>query len=308
MPKATISIITCRRPEGLARLLESLVLQQVISGDELDIAVVDNACEAATKQVVTEFQSRSPFPIKYYEEPEPGIVAARNKCVEQFLSSDSDCLIFIDDDEWTQDNHWAHNLLQAQKKYQADVVASHVISKGEAGTPSWATELLYGDNQLKEGQVLTTFYTGNLLITRTVLEAIKPAFDYRFAMTGASDYHFALKCQKQGFAAFYTDAPAIEEFPKSRATIKWFAKRGFRSGIGHTRSHLFEDAMVKAVGLCLILAGIRFVRGIAYLILGLVTLNKLRFVDGIFRLSSFAGSLAGFFGVRHNEYETIYGK
>jgi glycosyltransferase involved in cell wall biosynthesis len=304
---ATIAIITCRRPVWLRRLLESLTKQKVDDSTILNILVVDNACEQSTLDVVNDVSSISPFTITYSSEKTPGIVAARNKCVSEFLKTDAQYLFFIDDDEWPAKDNWAQKLLNKQQEYNADVVTSHILSVGEPGTPEWAVELIYGKNPLKEGDIVNKFYTNNLLICRNVLEQISPAFDKRFAMTGASDYHFALKCSKAGFKAFYTDAPVIEEFPKSRATVKWFLRRGFRSGIGFTRSHLFEDSLFLAVFFCLAMAGIRFVRGLAYCLLGLITFNKTTLVNGLFRFCSFAGTIAGFFGIKHEEYKTIHG-
>jgi glycosyltransferase involved in cell wall biosynthesis len=304
---ATIAIITCRRPIWLKRLLESLIKQKVDKTTLLNILVVDNASEQTTVDVVNEVALASPFKITYASEKTPGIVAARNKCVTEFLQTDAQYLFFIDDDEWPAENNWAQQLLNKQKQYNADVVTSHIISVGEPDTPTWAVELIYGKNPLKEGDIVNKFYTNNLLICRKVLEEITPAFDKRFAMTGASDYHFALKCNKAGFNAIYTDAPVIEEFPKSRATIKWFLRRGFRSGIGFTRSHLFEDSIFSAIFYCLAMAGVRFIRGIAYLLLGIITFNKTTFVNGLFRFCSFAGTIAGFFGIKHEEYKTIHG-
>lgn len=305
--KATIGIITCRRPVGLTRLLDSLTQQSISENTELDIIVVDNACEQETTAIVNQIQLKSRFHIHYREQPEPGIVAARNKCVEQFLLLGSDFLIFIDDDEWPEKNDWAQKMIDAQNQYQAHVIASHVISQGETGTPAWATQLLYGENKAIDGQVLTTFYTGNLLISRELLEKMHPVFDSRFAMTGASDYHFSLKCTRKEINAFYVNSPVIEEFPKSRATIKWFTRRGFRSGIGYTRSHLFEDPAIKAIPLCLLMAGARIMKGLTSLTLGTIMLNKLTFVEGLFRLGSGVGSIAGFFGIKYQEYKIIHG-
>ena len=304
---ATIAIITCRRPIWLKRLLESLIKQNVDLNTSLSILVVDNACEQTTHDVVDTISSSSPYKITYSNEKTPGIVAARNKCVTEFLKTDSQYLFFIDDDEWPANDNWAQTLLHKQQEYDADIVTSHILSVGEQGTPEWAVELIYGKNTLKEGDVINKFYTNNLLITRHVLENIAPAFDARFAMTGASDYHFALKCTKFGYKCFYTDAPVVEEFPKSRATVKWFLKRGFRSGIGFTRSHMFEDALFSAIFYCSFMAGVRFIRGLGYCILGAITLNKMTFVNGIFRFCSAAGSIAGFFGIKHEEYKTIHG-
>lgn len=306
--KATIAIITCRRPEWLKRLLLALTKQQANEASELTILVVDNACQEEAKLVVDDVNKASPFPIAYHTEETPGIVAARNKCVEQFLVTDSNYLLFIDDDEWPSDEHWAMNMISAQHKYQTDVIASHVISVGEEDTPKWAIDLIYGNNPFVEGQAMQTFYTGNLLLTRAIIEKHVPLFDSRFAMTGSSDYHFALKAIKGGASATYTNAPVIEEFPASRATIKWFIRRGFRSGIGYTRSHLFEESKATAIARSCVLSGVRLLRGLAYLVLGTVTLNKTTFVNGLFRIGSAVGTIAGFFGIKHDEYNTIHGK
>jgi glycosyltransferase involved in cell wall biosynthesis len=306
--KATIAVITCHRPLWLKRLLESLVQQEISNNTSIDILVVDNVGEQSTLDVVKKVSENSPFLIRYFHEPQAGIVFARNKCVSEFLKTDSENLFFIDDDEWPESKNWAQNMLDKKFEYNADVITSHVISVGEKDTPTWAIDLIYGKNPLKEGDKVTVFYTNNLLISRAVLEKLNPPFDKRFAKTGASDYHFALKFKKAGFTASYTVAPVIEEFPKSRASVKWFLKRGFRSGIGFTRSHLFEDKLIQALIFCFIMSGIRLLRGFGYCIQGLLTLNKTTFVDGLFRLCSAAGTIAGFFGIKHNEYNTIHGQ
>jgi hypothetical protein len=56
------------------------------------------------------------------------------------------------------------------------------------------------------------------------------------------------------------------------------------------------------------MAAVRLLRGVFYCLKGLITLNKTTFVDGLFRLCSSAGTLAGFFGIKHNEYNKIHGK
>jgi succinoglycan biosynthesis protein ExoM len=308
MPTATIAIITCRRPEGLTRLLETLACQKTDAGTELDILVVDNACQDKVKNLVQELTDTCPFPICYEQEPRSGIVHARNKCISYFLESDSEFLLFIDDDEWPESETWAQDMLRAQSRHQTDIVASRVASVGEPGTPDWALQLMYGKNRMQEGQSMPIFYTGNLLIRRNVLEAVQPAFDERFAMTGASDYHFALKCLRAGFKAVYTDAPVLEEFPKDRARIKWFVRRGFRSGIGYTRSHLFEEGLWKTIARCLVMSVLRFGKGILNLFAGILTVDKTRFVDGLFRLASTTGTLVGFLGIKYNEYQERHKK
>ncbi len=308
MKEILICIITYKRPIGLNRLLKSLAEQKIPPSFQAKIIVVDNACQQEIKNIVCGYKTDKNFLVEYHEEPMKGIVNARNKCVSVFLDSTAEYLLFIDDDEWLKNENWIESMIFAQNKYNCEVVTSHVISVGENGTPEWATNLLYGKNKFNEGQLLNTFYTNNVLIVRNVLENIQPAFDGRFALTGASDYHFSLKCRRKGYKIVYTNAPVIEEFPKSRATIQWFVKRGYRSGIGYTRSHLFEDHFLAAVIHCSSMALLRLLMGIKNLVIGTVLLKKQAFIEGLFRISSSLGSIIGFFGITYNEYDVIHGQ
>ena len=309
MQHVVIGVITCKRPEWLSRLLASLLLQQRVLGLKVTVIVVDNASDLTTKEVVDVRSNINPdIPLVYYIEKQPGIVFARNRCVTEFTALNADYLMFIDDDEWLEDEDWIRKMVGAVERFNADVVTSHVVSVGGEGTPAWAIDLIYGNNTLYEGQHTDVFYTNNLLLSRHVIEATLPCFDDRFAMTGASDYHFALRCKHLGFKCVYINSPVKEEFPASRATIKWFCRRGFRSGIGYTRSHLFEEPTLKAVLRCVAMSLVRAVRGMLSLLKGAVTLNKMTWVEGLFRVSSAAGTIAGFFGVKHEEYKIIHGK
>jgi GT2 family glycosyltransferase len=309
MKKVIIGVITCRRPEWLKRLLDKLLTQNIDDTFTVTIAVVDNANDQATKQVVTERMSANPkIPLTYDVEETPGIVFARNRCVSIFKSHDADYLMFIDDDEWPEDDDWIAKMVKAVETYKTNIVTSHVISVGEPGTPEWAVELIYGNNKLKEGQVVDVFYTNNLLMTKQAVLSTDPCFDERFAMTGASDYHLALRCKIQGIKCIYTNAPVVEEFPKSRASVKWFCRRGFRSGIGYTRSHLFEESFTVVLLRSLMMTSIRIARALLKLLHGLLTMNKMLLVDSLFRFCSAAGTIAGFFGIKHEEYKVIHGK
>lgn len=309
MQHVAVGVITCRRPAWLSRLLDSLIAQEINEDVRVTIFIVDNAVDEETKLVVFNKEvTNNKISLHYTTEPQPGIVFARNKCVDLFYQVNADFLLFIDDDEWTKGNDWIQRLLDASRKYQADIVTSRVISTGENDVPRWAIDLIYGDNPYSEGDKVKAFYTNNLLLSKNVIEKTTPCFDARFAMTGASDYHFALRCNQLGLTCVYTEAPVIEEFPKSRATIKWFCRRGFRSGIGYTRSHLFEEHFIKAISRVVLMTCVRIARSIISLFVGVFTLSKRKLVDGLFRFSAAAGTIAGLFGIKHDEYKTIHGK
>ena len=307
MEKLLISVITCRRPVWLARLLDGLQKQTIDENIDVSILVVDNAADTETENVVKRY-SDSPINVVYEVENKPGIVFARNKCIEFAIGESSDYLIFIDDDEWPQQNSWAQSLLNACKEANADIVTSHVISVDEKLNQNWATKVLYPPPNYINGEHLKVFYTNNVLLTKRVFQKLHPCFDIRFAMTGASDYHFSLRARKAGFVTVYTDAPVIEELPASRTNVKWFCKRGFRSGIGYTRSHLFEEKITLVILKCFILAIIRLLRGGVMILKSIFTMNKGIYVDGLFRMSSAVGTIVGLFGVKHNEYKRIHGQ
>jgi succinoglycan biosynthesis protein ExoM len=300
-----VAIITCRRPDGLGRLLSEL-RDQRSEACRFEILVVDNDSSRSGKPVVARHVDGNSTRLIYVHEPQQGIVFARNRCVEVFLESDHDALVFIDDDEWPARSNWLETLTAAWDGSRADIVTSHVVSIGGSDVPAWALEILYGKHHPRSGANVTKFYTNNLLLSRRVLEAVRPAFDARFAMTGASDYHFCLKCIRSGFSAIYANAPVKEEFPAERATVAWFVKRGFRSGVGHTRSHLFEEGWTIAGIKAIYLSAGRFALGCGFLVKGVVTVDKADRVKGLFRVASAVGAIAGLVGVTHDEYRTAH--
>lgn len=305
MTEVIIAIITFRRQEQLRKLLCSIA-EQRHAGFVLEVLVVDNDAKGSAADVCKELAATLPLALHYVNEPEPGIVAARNRCVSEFLASTATQLAFIDDDEWPKDAEWISSMLRCMENNAADIVAGDVISEAGPGTPLWATRILYDRSRRSDGDAMPVFYTGNVLIGRAVLERLAPAFDTRFALTGASDYHFALRCAQAGFRAVYADALVIEEFPADRATVKWFMRRGFRSGAGYTRSHLIEDPMPKVVFRCLALAPLRFARGLGLLAAGVVTFDRARLVKGLFRTAAATGTLAGLGGLSYEEYRELH--
>ena len=307
MTDATLSLATFNRPKGLERLLRALLTQDV--GDyNIVVLIIDNACDAATREMVSELSKSSEYLGQYVEEPQRGIVAARNKAVEVFLNSDSQNLAFIDDDEWPRDDNWIMSLLVGMDKHNADIVTGPVIAVNFSGVPNWVTSVIHDFGKHSPGERVKYFYTNNLLVSRRVLEKMRPAFDNRFAMIGGSDYHFAIRCLAAGFRAIYIDAPVMEEIPASRATVNWFALRGFRSGIGYTRAHLIEEGVLKGGFRSIFMAGIRLARGGALLVAGLATLSKARLVNGMFRVGSCVGTIAGLFGASYREYLAVHGE
>ncbi|MGI9423653.1 MAG: glycosyltransferase family 2 protein [Hyphomicrobiaceae bacterium] len=307
MTSAVVAVITHSRPKGLERLLVALSKQKVGKPHDVQVLVVDNACDPEIRTLVDGIGQTCPFQLTYSEEARRGIVAARNRCVDIFLQTDAECLLFIDDDSWPVGDDWIQSMIDARSEFNADIVAGGVRSLSGAGAPGWANHIIHDFGGRADGTIVRAFYTSNLLISRTVLERVSPAFDSRFDMTGGSDYHFSVKCSKAGFKAVYADAQVEEEFPRSRANVRWFLLRGYRSGIADTRAHIIEDGLAVALTRSAFMASVRFARGVSFLGFGLLTVSKARLVNGLFRIASSAGTVAGYFGATHREYDVIHG-
>ena len=86
----SVIVITRDRPEGLARLLESLARQTQAPGE---VVVVLNACRVSYDAVRAAFDRR--LAIRWIVEPTPGVASARNAGV---AASRGEILLFIDDD------------------------------------------------------------------------------------------------------------------------------------------------------------------------------------------------------------------
>lgn len=306
-----VSVITYKRPLGLATLLDSLSKQKTDNGITVEICVVDNGGSNDTQGVIDKFQGK-PYKIALLAESRRGIVFARNRAVDYFLDNqDADALIFIDDDEWTKDDRWIDNLVKAQKQTHIPIVTSDVISIPEDGNIAWTKNAMGRGKKMGDLSPIKRFYTGNVLVIRQVLENIRPAFDERFAMTGSSDLHFAMRCAQKGFGAIYTDkAPVYETFPKTRANMKWFFMRGFRSGSGATRSQMYlcGDHKTREAALCLLMACARFTKACYVLLMAILYRDKGRLANAIMRFGASIGTFLGLLGIKYEEYKTIHGK
>lgn len=307
MTKIYIAIITYQRPVGLCKLLLALKTQ-CVDGIEVSVLVVDNDCTGANSKIVNSLLLEYPFGLILVEEPKQGIVAARNRAVNEFLKSDSEILVFIDDDEWPVNDDWLISLRVIQEATACDIVYSDVYTIPETRQIQWVETALRPKRNNKSISGIKKFYTNNLLVTRKVLEKVVPAFDGRFALTGSSDLHFSIKCVHAGFQAIYTPfSPVQEIFPTSKATMKWFFLRGYRSGEGATRANIYEGTFPGTYIRCMGMGGVRFLYGMWQLIKAIIMLDKSLLANSLLRLGSSIGTFAGFFNLSYNEYRTSHG-
>src|SRR5690625_3958334 len=297
--RVAVAIITYRRPTLLRGLLNSLGSQRL--GPLHDVAVrvviVDNDPKASARSVVREAQRELPWPVSYEVEPDPGIPAARQRSVD--LCANDDAVVFVDDDEICPPG-WLGALLDCWTRTGADVITGPVHGILPQGVPAWNhfSDVHSSRAKHETGEKLTRPYTNNTLVTRAVLDAVRPAFDERFRFTGSSDLHFFQRVHRAGFVIRWCEEAEVKEHvPPERTTLRWLVKRAFRSGAGDTISRrLIRSGPISVIEV-LFLASARLGTGLVLLAIGLLPRQQRRWIKGVRRICSAAGSYAGLFGL-----------
>lgn len=233
-----IGVPTRGRPESLAQLLDALDGLVRRRQDVVNVVVIDNDPSNETRQVVERTAQRVALQVNYAGEPEGGIPFARNACVQAALDRGADALVFIDDDEWPPPG-WLEALLATWRRTDADIVLGPVKGVLPEDAPAWARHsgVFDKDRGLADGAPIRTAYSYNTLVSRRALKTLGPTFDAAFRYTGASDHHYFKQAAAAGLRSVWSpDALVYEEIEPHRVRLSWVLKRGYRIGIGATRS------------------------------------------------------------------------
>ncbi|MCM3778121.1 glycosyltransferase family 2 protein [Microbacterium hydrocarbonoxydans] len=217
-----ICIPTFRRPGDLSRLLATL--PEVVASarleeraDEVAIIVIDNDDAESARAVV----AASGLDIRYVVERERGVVAVRNRALDE--ASGSDVIVFIDDDETPAEPRWLARLLAARSEFDADVVAGPVRTITDEPLDPWVVAGGFFDRAhragLSTGSSVTRAATNNLLLDRRFVEMSGVRFDPRFARTGGEDSLFTSQLHSRGARMVWcAEATVLDHLPVERRT------------------------------------------------------------------------------------------
>jgi succinoglycan biosynthesis protein ExoM len=249
-----VAIPTFQRVEKLAHLLD-----QLQASKKTTIAIVmDNDPMGSAAKVANRPD------VRYRREARRGISYARNSLIE--AAEDYDAVAFIDDDE-SPDPNWLDELLRVQAAYDADLVAGPVLPKFEEPVPEWIIRGKFFDRgRHATGTIVTHAGAGNLLVTRRVIEAMKPCFSEDFALSGGEDTEFIRRALRLGFKVVWADEAIAEEWvPASRCSALWLCHRAYSSHCNWTRC-LKQSGQSHGVIIVVQLAkaAIRFFQGLLY--------------------------------------------
>ena len=226
--RIAICIGTYKRPELLRALL--LGISHLIFCKEpppqIEIIVVDND-HLRTAEPICASVTLS-WPLRYFVEQRRGIAHVRNRAVQEAGAVDS--IAFLDDDE-VPTPHWLDELLFAQRRFHADVVAGPVLPQFAPGAPAWvSTSRLFHRPAFSTGQSLQICSTNNALVRSAVFLRV-PAFDICFNLSGGEDTHFFLRVRKAGHSIVWSqEAIVSESIPRERANFPWLLRRGYQCG------------------------------------------------------------------------------
>jgi glycosyltransferase involved in cell wall biosynthesis len=147
-PSITVAICTRDRPDGLARMLESLVEQRY----PVRTLIVDNApSDDRSERVAERFATR--LDVRYVREERPGLSWARNRSIDE---SDTDVIAWVDDDE-VCDPWWAAEIARGFVEHPEAGAVSGAVLPAEIETPAQARFEEYGGHSKGRGLTPAVF-------------------------------------------------------------------------------------------------------------------------------------------------------
>ena len=253
----TIAMLTYRRNDYLAQVIPELLAQADDVCDAqttVSVLIVDNDPQAGARAVVeaaraalaggqteaaessgsADSDAAATSRLVYVHEPEPGIVAGRNRALSQ--AHGSDALVFIDDDEIPSPG-WLKALVSTWRAQGCAAVTGPTPPTFEVDPSEWVTASGAFDSwEAADGAQVRSADTGNLLLDLAVVEDLGLRFDPRYGLTGGEDSLFTRQLTRAGgVIRFAAGAVVTKRVPAARARRTWVLERSLRSGSSWAR-------------------------------------------------------------------------
>lgn len=242
-----IAIPTFRRPEMLARLLDSLT--EVAAPESLAILVADNDAEgAAGAALVRTRAAQAPHPLRALVVPGRGLAAVRNAILTEFLASGADWLAMVDDDQTVDPAFLAEALAMARTTGAGAVGCAVPPVFAPGANPRVTRAAIYRRDVTTSGRVARLYGTNGVLLSRAaVLTLDPPWFRAEFNRSGGEDADFFRRLARAGvIAARAPRAIVYEHYPAERLTAAWVLRRAQRIGNSDARADLLDRGGIAA--------------------------------------------------------------
>jgi succinoglycan biosynthesis protein ExoM len=239
----SICICTFRRPHGLLRLLRSLGRLDPASPRH-EIIVADNDAERSGEAAVRQARAEG-LEVQYLVEPVRGIARARNCSVAPARGT---FVAFIDDDE-EADPQWLVHHVAEQARHGADGSVGPVLPRFHDQAPRWLIDGQFFERpRSPTGTVLDRrgFRTGNAVILRRHLMALRGPFDERYALSGGEDTDMFMRLVANGCRIIAVDTAIVwEHLPPNRTKMSWLLRRRFLVGMASARIQTTAESGVR---------------------------------------------------------------
>ena len=226
-------LIVDNDPQAGARAVVEAA-RAALGGEQPEAAELSGSSEQAEPSGAADSDAAATSRLVYVHEPEPGIVAGRNRALSQ--AHGSDALVFIDDDEIPSPG-WLKALVSTWRAQGCAAVTGPTPPTFEVDPSAWVTASGAFDSwEAADGAQVRSADTGNLLLDLAVVEGLGLRFDPRYGLTGGEDSLFTRQLTRAGgVIRFAAGAVVTKRVPAARARRTWVLERSLRSGSSWAR-------------------------------------------------------------------------
>jgi glycosyltransferase involved in cell wall biosynthesis len=233
-PLISVVIPTQRRPVPLALAAGSILKQQGVNFESLELLIADNDAVPSARPLVERLAAQAPFPVRYVHEPKPGVANVRNAALSE---AEGDLIAFLDDDEEAPP-HWLAELLAVLERHEVDGVFGPVRGRAPASVKQhreYLERFFSREGPTETGPIDGFFGCGNSLIRRAALpDPHRPFSSVRNLTGGEDDLLFGQMKDKGARFAWAADAWVWEDPAPERLMLSYTLKRAFAYGQGAT--------------------------------------------------------------------------
>jgi glycosyltransferase involved in cell wall biosynthesis len=243
--------------------------------------------------------------VRYVHEPSPGIVAGRNRALDE--AATAAVLVFVDDDERPSDA-WLGSLLGTYLEHRPGGVVGPIRCVFDAEPEPWVRDGGFFDRRrMPTGSTVDVAATNNLLLDLATVRGLGLRFDERYSRIGGSDHLFTRRLVSSGAILLWNNEAVVDDLvPAQRTTRQWVRRRQYRIG---TSASLVDVDLARR-GLPRAKARLRFAGqgltrvggGALRWAAGVVTGSVGRRGAGVRNMWRGAGLVAGAFGRGYAEY------
>ena len=206
--------------------------QQGVDPAELELVVADNDAAPSARNLIVALAAQAPFPVIYVHEPDAGVANARNAAMVRARGA---LIAFLDDDEEAPPG-WLAALIEAQARFDADVVFGPVRARAPAHVTrhrAYLERFFSRIDPAPAGPIDHYYGCGDSLLRRSALpDPDRPFSPMRNQSGGEDDLLFGA-LQRRGVRFVWApDAWVWEDPAPERLSLSYTLRRAFAYGQG----------------------------------------------------------------------------